>query len=87
MSRLWDHLPFVDNVYDYNPTHPKFRTRICRHWLKGHCRLGSACNFAHGWENKLDCAAKFYGKPDDIWLEVGAEPIVILDWKKLAENH
>ena len=67
---------------DYNPTHPKFRTRICRHWLKGHCRLGHSCNFAHGWDNKIPYE-NLAGKPEEIWLETGCEPI-ILDWKELA---
>ena len=82
MSRqLWD-LPIVDSC-NYNPTHPKFRTRICRHWLKGHCRLGDACNFAHGWDNKLQYE-NTAGKPEEIFLEVGTEPVLILDWKQLA---
>ncbi len=34
---------------EYNPTNARFRTTICRHWkLKGTCRRGKYCNFAHG---------------------------------------
>ena len=34
---------------DYSPEHIKFRTKICRHWLKGYCNRGEKCNFAHGY--------------------------------------
>lgn len=26
----------------------KIRTRMCKHYLAGFCKLGDACNFAHG---------------------------------------
>lgn len=35
---------------DYDPSHPRFRTTICRHWLEGNCHRGASCNFAHGYE-------------------------------------
>jgi hypothetical protein len=25
----------------------KFRTKVCRHWEKGNCRLSENCSFAH----------------------------------------
>lgn len=34
---------------EYTPDHPNFRTKICRHWLRGHCLRGEKCNFAHGF--------------------------------------
>ena len=34
---------------EYTPDHPNFRTKICRHWLRGHCLRGDKCNFAHGF--------------------------------------
>ena len=36
----------------FDPFHKKFKSRICRHWLKGHCKLHATgqCNFAHGWD-------------------------------------
>ncbi len=38
---------------NYTPNHPLFKTRLCRHWLKGYCKLGDAqCNFKHGWVDK-----------------------------------
>ena len=27
------------------------KTKMCRHWQKGHCQRGNACNFAHGPED------------------------------------
>ena len=33
----------------YTPEHVNFRTKICRHWLKGYCNRGEKCNFAHGY--------------------------------------
>lgn len=34
---------------EFIPTHPNFRSKICRHWLKGYCNRGNKCNFAHGF--------------------------------------
>jgi hypothetical protein len=34
---------------EFVPTHPNFRSKICRHWLKGYCNRGRKCNFAHGF--------------------------------------
>ena len=34
---------------EFTPDHPNFRTKICRHWLRGHCLRGDKCNFAHGF--------------------------------------
>ena len=34
---------------EFTPDHPNFRTKICRHWLRGHCLRGEKCNFAHGF--------------------------------------
>jgi hypothetical protein len=42
-------LPFPQPEKDFTPEHPNFKTKICRHWLKGHCNRGLACNFAHGF--------------------------------------
>lgn len=41
-------LPAEKNT-DYTPEHINFRTKICRHWLKGYCNRGEKCNFAHGY--------------------------------------
>ena len=35
---------------EFTPEHINFRTKICRHWLKGYCNRGQKCNFAHSWE-------------------------------------
>ena len=35
---------------DFTPEHPYFKTKLCRHWLKGHCNRGLSCNFAHGFD-------------------------------------
>ena len=34
---------------EFTPDHPNFKTRICRHFLKGFCNRGDKCNFAHGY--------------------------------------
>lgn len=34
---------------EYIPTHPNFRSKICRHWLRGYCNRADKCNFAHGF--------------------------------------
>lgn len=34
---------------EFTPEHPNFKTRICRHFLKGFCNRGEKCNFAHGY--------------------------------------
>uniref|UniRef100_A0A0G4IA76 C3H1-type domain-containing protein n=1 Tax=Chromera velia CCMP2878 TaxID=1169474 RepID=A0A0G4IA76_9ALVE len=31
--------------------HPRFRTKICRHWLAGRCILEEKCSFAHGTQD------------------------------------
>ena len=36
-------------VEEFTPDHPNFRSKICRHWLKGWCNRGASCNFAHGF--------------------------------------
>lgn len=41
------HIPVEKSVY--TPEHVNFRTKICRHWLKGYCNRGEHCNFAHGY--------------------------------------
>ena len=41
----------VYNAPQHIPNHPLYKTRICRHWLRGHCRL-TRCNFKHGWYDK-----------------------------------
>jgi hypothetical protein len=41
-------LPTEKSV-EYTPGHINFRTRICRHYLKGYCNRGEKCNFAHGY--------------------------------------
>lgn len=33
---------------EFTPEHPYFKSKLCRHWLKGHCNRGNNCNFAHG---------------------------------------
>ncbi len=38
-----------DIVEEFTPGHPNFRSKICRHWLKGYCNRGVNCNFAHGF--------------------------------------
>ena len=43
--------PVCHNVPKHLPNHPLYKTRICRHWLRGHCRLAN-CNFKHGWYDK-----------------------------------
>lgn len=73
---------------EYTPEHPKFKSRICRHYLKGWCKLGSSCNFAHGWaEKKKFCNNA--GKPVDIFMEEGSEPIICVetDWKVLGNGE
>lgn len=41
------------NTCKSHPSHPLYKTRICRHWLRGHCKLGDdVCNFKHGWYDK-----------------------------------
>ena len=25
-----------------------YKTRMCHHWVHGHCVLGASCTFAHG---------------------------------------
>lgn len=35
---------------EFTPEHPQFKSKLCRHWLKGHCNRGDTCNFAHGCE-------------------------------------
>ena len=69
----------------YQPEHPRFKSKICRHWLKGWCRLGDQCNFAHGW---CDRRENLSGKPEDMWIELGKETPVMQSptsrWKNLA---
>ncbi len=36
-------------IEEFAPGHPNFRSKICRHWLKGYCNRGTICNFAHGF--------------------------------------
>ena len=31
----------------FNPTHPQFRRKVCRHFLRGRCDRGEHCNFRH----------------------------------------
>ena len=35
-----------------NSTHPRYKTRLCRHWLRGYCKLQENCGFKHGWYDK-----------------------------------
>jgi hypothetical protein len=35
-----------------DPTHPKFRTKPCRHFLNGTCFFGKRCTFLHTKPNK-----------------------------------
>lgn len=28
--------------------HPKYKTQMCRHFMRGHCLRGASCGFAHG---------------------------------------
>ena len=66
--------------------HPKFKSRICRHWLKGFCRLGEACAFAHGWGDKRQYMNQA-GRPEHVFLELGNEEIeIITDWHELANE-
>ncbi|KAL3135328.1 hypothetical protein ABBQ32_007521 [Trebouxia sp. C0010 RCD-2024] len=39
-------------VYGYQPAagNPHYRTQMCRHFMRGNCRRGAHCNFAHAWE-------------------------------------
>lgn len=43
--------PVCNSIPKHLPSHPLYKTRICRHWLRGHCRLEN-CNFKHGWYDK-----------------------------------
>ena len=73
---------------EYTPEHPKFKSRLCRHFLKGWCRLGTSCNFAHGWsEKKKFCNTA--GKPENIFMETGSEPIIgtETDWNVLGNGN
>lgn len=73
---------------EYTPQHPKFKSRLCRHFLKGWCRLGTSCNFAHGWsEKKTFC--NLAGKPETIFMETGSEPIISneTDWRVLGNGQ
>ena len=41
---------------EFRPSHPEFRTRVCRHWLMGTCDRGaSLCNFLHSAPNTTYC--------------------------------
>ena len=31
----------------FNPAHPQFRRKVCRHYLRGRCDRGEHCNFRH----------------------------------------
>ena len=62
------------------PDHPKFKSRICRHYIKGSCARGTACNFAHGWEERRSYQ-NGAGKPEDMFIEHGNEKIeLITNW-------
>jgi len=67
--------------------HPKFKSRICRHWLKGYCRLGPQCAFAHGWDEKRQYMNEA-GRPEQMFLEVGSEEMeIITDWNELGNSE
>ena len=34
----------------FNPHQKNFKSRMCRHYLRGYCMLGDKCNFAHSWD-------------------------------------
>tara|TARA_Y100000739_G_scaffold117188_1_gene100714 strand:+ start:327 stop:617 length:291 start_codon:yes stop_codon:yes gene_type:complete len=66
--------------------HPKFKSRICRHWLKGYCRLGEQCAFAHGWDEKRSYMNQA-GRPEHMFLELGNEEMeIITDWHELGKE-
>lgn len=68
----------------HTPEHPKFKSRICRHYIKGYCTRGSACNFAHGWEDRR-AYQNAAGKPEEMFIEHGNEKIeIITDWHILG---
>ena len=54
----------------FNPHHKKFRSRLCRHWLKGHCRLCDKCNFAHGYDEVMRFSPKNQRKRHFIFADV-----------------
>lgn len=67
--------------------HPKYKSRICRHWLRGFCKLGNDCNFAHGWGERR-AYQNNAGKPEDQFLELGMEPMeIITDWHELGKIY
>ena len=37
---------------NHNTHHPRYKTRLCRHWLRGYCKLQENCGFKHGWYDK-----------------------------------
>ncbi|KAL3131227.1 hypothetical protein ABBQ38_000525 [Trebouxia sp. C0009 RCD-2024] len=39
-------------VHGHQPAagNPHYRTQMCRHFMRGNCRRGAHCNFAHAWE-------------------------------------
>lgn len=47
-----------DNNDKFNFNNKTFKKRyICKHWMKGYCRLGDKCNFKHTnqeWNNKTE---------------------------------
>ena len=86
-SRWETYVPHSAVVWaEHSPEHPKFKSRICRHWLKGFCRMGHDCNFAHGWEERR-AYENGAGKPEETFIENGAEKVeIITDWHILGQT-
>lgn len=74
---------------EYVPTHPNFRSKICRHWLKGYCNRGDKCNFAHGYNQVKRKERKCISIPSKISYEVekGNEKKEFNTMKGLIDNY
>jgi hypothetical protein len=64
----------------------KYKTRICRNWLAGHCDFGPVCTFAHG-QAELRGSAPVPSKPmprRDLGVSINATPQLIQQASTIA---
>lgn len=49
LSEVLDHcISYSNCICDDSNSGERFKTRLCKHWSRGSCRIGNNCKFAHG---------------------------------------
>jgi hypothetical protein len=65
-------VPPVKKAPPVPPTKPAADSKICRHWARGFCQLGNACNFIHSDESRGTVTTSYRTAPCRMFLSEGS---------------